>query len=75
MKMLQLPEFSRKIITLNIGTQDHNRRFKIILEIGLTKGVLVSFSPTRLIIFLLHADWQNSWFKILANQVMEDRDD
>ena len=40
-----------------IGTQDHNRRYKLILEIDLSKGVPVSFSPTRLIIFCLHADW------------------
>ena len=42
---------------INIGVQDHNRRFKLIFELGLSKGVPVSFSPTRLIIFLLHADW------------------
>ena len=41
----------------HIGTQDHNRRYKLILEIELSKGVPVSFSPTRLIIFFLHADW------------------
>ena len=34
-----------------IGVQDHNRRFKLILEFGLSKGEPVSFSPTRLIIF------------------------
>ena len=43
--------------TLYIGTQDLNRRNKLILEIGLSKGVPVSFSPTRSIIFFLHADW------------------
>ena len=44
-------------ITFYIGAQDHNRRYKLILEIGLSKGVPVSFSPTRPIIFFLHADW------------------
>ena len=34
-----------------IGRQDHNRRFKLIFEFGLGKGVPVSFSFTRLIIF------------------------
>ena len=39
---------------LNIGTQDHNRRYKLILEIGLSKGMPVSLSPTRLIISIFH---------------------
>ena len=45
-------------------------------------GEIAGFARTRLITFLLHADWlaeiyliQNSWFTTLANQVMEDRDD
>ena len=33
-----------------IGTQDLNRRNKLILEIGLSKG----FAPTRLIISIFH---------------------
>ena len=45
------------VIIVIIGVQDHNRRFKLIFEFGLGKGVSVSFSPTRLIIFFLHADW------------------
>ena len=36
---------------------ESNRRNKRILEIELSKGVPVSFSPTRLIIFFLNADW------------------
>ena len=41
----------------DIGKHDLNRRNKLILEIGLSKGVPVSFSPTRPIIFFLNADW------------------
>jgi len=33
-----------------IGTQDHNRRYKLILEIELSKG----FAPTRLFISIFH---------------------
>ena len=44
-------------IRCSIGKHDLNRRNKLILEIELSKGVPVSFSPTRLIIFFLHADW------------------
>ena len=33
-----------------IGAQDHNRRYKLILEIGLSKG----FAPARLIISIFH---------------------
>ena len=40
-----------------IGKHEHNRGNKLILEIELSKGVPVSFSSTRLIIFFLHADW------------------
>ena len=35
---------------LVIGKHDHNRRYKLILEIGLSKG----FAPTRLIISIFH---------------------
>ena len=41
----------------NIVKHEHNRRYKLILEIDFSKGVPVSFSPTRPIIFFLHADW------------------
>ena len=52
-------EFAKKIVISerDIGKHDLNRRNKLILEIGLSKGVPVSFSPTRPIIFFLHADW------------------
>ena len=40
-----------------IVKHEHNRRYKLILEIDFSKGVPVSFSPTRPIIFFLHADW------------------
>ena len=46
-----------QIVSLVIGMHDLNRRNKLILEIELSKGVPVSFSPTRPIIFFLHADW------------------
>ena len=44
-------------VKIYIVQHEQNRRNKLVLEIELSKGVPVSFSPTRLIIFFLHADW------------------
>ena len=50
---------SKQIVKKNflIVKHESNRRYKLILEIDFSKGVPVSFSPTRPIIFFLHADW------------------
>ena len=48
-----------------IGRQGHNRRFKLNFGFCLGKGVPVSFSPTRLIIFFLQVDWLERLTKFL----------
>ena len=56
-KIENFENFSIFSISSVIVKHEQNRRYKLILEIELSKGVPVSFSPTRLIIFFLHADW------------------
>ena len=49
--VLKNPEISGALYTFsNIGSQDQNRRYKLILKVGLSKG----FAPTRLIISIFH---------------------
>ena len=56
------------------GWQGHNRRFKLKFGFGLGEGVPVSFSPTRLIIFLLHADWLAEINKFLIQNIGQSGD-
>ena len=52
MNLRQKMTIFRKALDMffHIGTQDHNRRYKLILGIGLSKR----FAPTRLIISIFH---------------------